>query len=107
MATPLSIGRYTCRRPGRAMPCGWRGAMCQRPRALPPSRRWLGMITRAIEAGVPFAWVAADSVYGVGRIEVALRRAGKGYVLGVGANSQFNSWIGQPAVSGTAAEVEI
>jgi SRSO17 transposase len=65
----------------------------------------LGMITRAIEAGVPFAWVAADSVYGVGEIEVALRRAGKGYVLGVGANSQFNSWIGKPAVSGTAAEI--
>jgi SRSO17 transposase len=65
----------------------------------------LGMITRAIEAGVPFAWVAADSVYGVGEIEVALRRAGKGYVLGVGANSQFNSWIGKPAVSCTAAEI--
>ena len=65
----------------------------------------LGMITRAIEAGVPFAWVAADSVYGVGEIEVALRRAGKGYVLGVDASSQFNSWIGKPAVSGTAAEI--
>lgn len=65
----------------------------------------LGMITRAIEAGVPFAWVAADSVYGVAEIEVALRRAGKGYVLGVGASSQFNSWIGKPAVSGTAAEI--
>jgi len=65
----------------------------------------LGMITRAIEAGVPFAWVAADSVYGVGEIEVALRQAGKGYVLGVGASSQFNSWIGKPVVSGTAAEI--
>ena len=65
----------------------------------------LGMITRAIEAGVPFAWVAADSVYGVGEIEVALRRAGKGYVLGVGASSQFNSWLGKPAASGTAAKI--
>ena len=65
----------------------------------------LGMITRAIEAGVPFAWAAADSVYGVGEIEVALRRAGKGYVLGVGASSQFNSWIGKPAISGTAAAI--
>ena len=65
----------------------------------------LGMITQAIEAGVPFAWVAADTVYGVSEIEVALRRAGKGYVLGVGATSQFNSWIGKPAVSGTAAEI--
>jgi SRSO17 transposase len=31
---------------------------------------------------VPFAWVAADSVYGIGHVEMALRRAGKGYVLG-------------------------
>jgi len=43
----------------------------------------LAMIERAIAAGVPFAWVAADTVYGVGEIEMALRRAGKGYVLGV------------------------
>ncbi len=38
----------------------------------------LAMIGRAIAAKVPFAWVAADSVYGVGEIETALRRAGKG-----------------------------
>src|SRR4030081_2929454 len=44
------------------------------------------MIERTIAAGVPFAWVAADSVYGVGDIEIALRRAGKGYVLGVNSN---------------------
>ena len=37
------------------------------------------MIERAISAGVPFAWVAADSIYGVGEIEIALRRTGKGY----------------------------
>ena len=41
------------------------------------------MIERAIAAGVPFAWVAADSVYGIGHVEMVLRRAGKGYVLGV------------------------
>src|SRR3954462_5355103 len=41
------------------------------------------MIRRAIEAGVPFAWVAADSVYGIGALEMDLRKAGKGYVLGV------------------------
>ena len=35
------------------------------------------MIERAIIAGVPFSWVAADSVYGVGNVEQALRRAGK------------------------------
>jgi len=43
------------------------------------------MIERAVSAGVPFGWVAADSVYGVGDIEMALRRGGKGYVLGVRA----------------------
>jgi hypothetical protein len=41
------------------------------------------MIARAIAASVPFKWVAGDTVYGVGDIEQLLRRAGKGYVLGV------------------------
>ena len=36
------------------------------------------MIARAIAAGVPFGWVAADSVYGVGDIEHDLRQVGKG-----------------------------
>ena len=35
----------------------------------------LTMIERAIAARVPFSFVAADSVYGVGDIEMALRRA--------------------------------
>ena len=63
------------------------------------------MIARAIAADVPFAWVAADSVYGVGDVEQALRRAGKGYVLGVGSNHHFGSWVGKPAVFGTAGEI--
>jgi SRSO17 transposase len=62
----------------------------------------LAMIERAIAAGVPFAWVAADSVYGVGEIEAAPRRAGKGYVLGVDGSRLFNSWGGKPPVAGTA-----
>jgi len=65
------------------------------------------MIERAISAGVPFAWVAADSIYGVGEIEMALRRAGKGYVLGVSATHHFNSWIGKPAVAGTAESIAV
>jgi SRSO17 transposase len=65
----------------------------------------LAMIDRARDAGVPFAWVAADSVYGTGEMEMALRGAGKGYVLGVAATSQFNSWGAKPAVAGTAAEI--
>jgi SRSO17 transposase len=63
------------------------------------------MIRRAIETDVPFAWVAADSVYGVGAIETDLRKAGKGYVLGVTSDHQFMSWLGKPDVSGTAEEI--
>jgi SRSO17 transposase len=63
------------------------------------------MIERAIAAGVPFRWVAADSIYGVGEIEMALRRAGKGYVLGVSATHQFNSWGDKPLLAGTAEEI--
>jgi SRSO17 transposase len=63
------------------------------------------MIKRAITADMPFAWVAADVVYGVGDIEQALRRAGKGYVLGVKGDHHFGSWGTKPAVAGTAAEI--
>jgi SRSO17 transposase len=52
----------------------------------------VGMIARAIAAHVPFAWVAADTVYGVGDIERDLRRVGKGYVLGVSSAHRFRSW---------------
>jgi SRSO17 transposase len=65
----------------------------------------LAMVARAIAAKVPFAWVAADSVYGVGEIETALRRAGKGYVLGVNGSHPFNSWGNKPSVAGTAEEI--
>ena len=63
------------------------------------------MIERAIGAGVPFFWVAADSVYGVGDIEMTLRRACRGYVLGVNSNHHFNSWQGKPPVAGTAEQI--
>src|SRR5664280_3071949 len=63
------------------------------------------MIVRAIAAKVPFSFVAADSVYGTGEIETALRKAGKGYVLGVAANHVFHSWGKQQMVSGSAAKI--
>jgi SRSO17 transposase len=63
------------------------------------------MIERAIAAEVPFMWVAADSVYGVGEIETALRRAGKGYVLGVNSSHPFNAWGDKPMVAGTAEAI--
>ena len=48
------------------------------------------MIARAAAAKMPFSFVAADSVYGTGEIETMLRKAGKGYVLGVAANHVFH-----------------
>ena len=73
----------------------------------------LAMIERAIASNVPFSWVAADSVYGVGDIEMALKRAAKGYVLGVNANHHFRSWGKSPApgsspgqaIAGTAKDI--
>jgi SRSO17 transposase len=65
----------------------------------------LDMIARARTAGVPFRWVAADSVYGTGEVEMALRCDGVGYVLGVTAKHHFSSWVGKPPVAGTAEEI--
>jgi len=63
------------------------------------------MIMRALAAQVPFSFVAADSVYGTGAIETMLRKAGKGYVLGVAANHVFHSWGKPQLVDGTAATI--
>jgi SRSO17 transposase len=63
------------------------------------------MIARALAAKVPFAFVAADSVYGTGDIETMLRKAGKGYVLGVAANHMFRSWGKRQLIGGTAAKI--
>jgi SRSO17 transposase len=65
----------------------------------------IDMIRRALAADVPFSWVAADTVYGVGDIEGTLRRACKGYVLGVKSDHHFGSWAGKPPVAGTAEEI--
>ncbi|MDX6752665.1 IS701 family transposase, partial [Geminicoccaceae bacterium 1502E] len=64
----------------------------------------LAMIERAIAANVPFSWAAADSVYGVGEIEMALERTARGYVPGVNANHLFRSWGKPLAVAGTAKD---
>src|SRR3981189_1888809 len=63
------------------------------------------MIARAMAASVPFRWVAGDTVYGVGDIEQQLRRAGKGYVLGVSSAHVFQSWGKRRSVAGAAAEI--
>ena len=63
------------------------------------------MIARSLAAEVPFAYVAADSVYGTGDIETMLRKAGKEYVLGVAANHVFRSWGKKQLIGGTAAKI--
>jgi SRSO17 transposase len=65
----------------------------------------LAMIERAIAAGVPFGWVAGDTVYGSGEVEIRLRRAGKGYVLGANATDLFTSWGKKPPVAGAAKAI--
>ena len=64
-----------------------------------------GMIEQALAASVPFGWVAADSVYGVSEIEQALRRAGKGYVLGVTGSHVFRSWGKPRPIAGAAEDI--
>jgi SRSO17 transposase len=51
------------------------------------------MVARAIAADLPYAWIGDDGVYDVGDVEQALRKAGKGYVLDVGSNHHFGSWV--------------
>lgn len=63
------------------------------------------MIARAIAAKVPFSFVAADSVYGTGEIQTLLRKAGKGYVLGVASNHVFRSWSKPQPVAGAASAI--
>jgi SRSO17 transposase len=41
----------------------------------------------------------------VGEVETALRRAGKGYVLGVNGSRPFSSWGGKPPVAGAAEAI--
>ena len=65
----------------------------------------VAMIERAIAASAPFAFVAADSVYGVGAVEGVLRRAGKGYVLGVASNHSVTSFGKAKPIAGTAESV--
>ncbi len=61
------------------------------------------MIARAVAAKVPFSFVAADSAYGTREIGTALRKAGKGYVLGAASNHVFRSWGKKQLAGGTAA----
>ena len=53
------------------------------------------MITRAVDAGVPAAWVAGDEVYGADpRLRATIRGHGLGYVLQVAANRRVSTAAG-------------
>ena len=49
------------------------------------------MIRRAMDAGVPFAWVTGDTVYGVGAVEMATPNI---WVVGGGAAVLAGAWAG-------------
>jgi len=63
------------------------------------------MVERTIASGVPFVWVTADTVYGVSELEMALRHAGKGYVLGMPRTQGVWSSGTRPDIAGTAEDV--
>jgi SRSO17 transposase len=53
----------------------------------------LEMLERALEAGVPAAWVTADEVYGSdGKLRRALEARGQAYVLAVRSNECTTTW---------------
>lgn len=71
----------------------------------------LTMVERALDAGVPAAWVVGDEVYGSdGALRRALERRGQAYVLAVRGNERPSQWPpygppGQVTMSALAAAV--
>jgi SRSO17 transposase len=64
------------------------------------------MITRAVDAGVPAGWVAADEVYGADpQLRRTVRAHGLGYVLQVAANRRVPTHAGPVRVDELAATV--
>ncbi|MEW1914963.1 IS701 family transposase, partial [Kitasatospora sp. NPDC085895] len=89
-----------CRRAG--VPAVRRKAVVTKPEL---GRR---MVERARRAGTPFAWVAADSLYGQDRkLRAALERRRKGYVLAVPCDETAATDIGETRVDDLAARVPL
>jgi hypothetical protein len=66
------------------------------------------LITRALDAKVPAAWVAGDEVYGADpRLRAAIRDHGLGYVLAVSANRRMPTAAGPIRVDRLPAMVPI
>ena len=65
----------------------------QEIRFAPKTAQARGMIERALDAGVPASWVAADAVSGSdSKFRSAIERRGLGYVVGV--RSDQSIWVG-------------
>jgi SRSO17 transposase len=66
----------------------------------------LSMLERALDGGVPAAWVTGDAVYGSdGKLRRALEERGQGYVLAVRSNQSVTTWppYGSPGQTTTMA----
>jgi len=62
----------------------------------PPSPLAREMIARALDAGVPAAWVAGDEVYGAdSKLRTALQERAIGYVLAVACDHQITTGAGK------------
>lgn len=57
------------------------------------------MTEQSIDAGVPFRWVATNSIYGVSDEKHTLRHAGISYVLAIKGNHWFGSWATEPLIA--------
>ena len=59
------------------------------------------MVAGAIDASVPFAWLAGDEVYGrSSKLRAACEKAGKGYVLAVPVNFKITTAAGRKDAAG-------
>jgi SRSO17 transposase len=94
------------------LPKQWCGDRARRQRAHVPddvaftTKPALGtqIVTGAAGAGVPFAWVAADEVYGRStKLREACEKAGKGYALAVPVNFQVTLPSGRKAAAASVA----
>lgn len=83
------------------LPRGWTGDPDRRRKAGVPKgieyrtkpELALEMVSRALDAGVPAAWVVGDEVYGSdGKLRGSLEERGQAYVLAVRSNEAVTTW---------------
>ncbi|QGJ70836.1 DDE endonuclease [Planctomycetales bacterium 10988] len=63
------------------------------------------MLARAIQAGVPFAWVTGDEVYGASTLRRFLEEHGKNYVLAVSRTLKLSRGFSQRTAERLADEI--